>query len=84
MSNTQPINIPRKLASSVPPHVPPNFTSPPISSSFDQYCGHIESASGLRKHWKNHVRSFKDSFMKNHLESNTHGTNLKHTPNKNK
>ena len=65
MSQSKPINIPgRRLASSVPPQGgnPPMFSPPqPCASSFDQYCGHLESASYLRDQWKKHVRSYKDS-----------------------
>lgn len=85
MSKSQPINIPRKLASSVPPQDgPPNFMSPPISiaSSFDKYCGHLDSAQDLRKHWKNHVRSFKEDM--NHMKTHcSKTTNLKQSPHKN-
>lgn len=86
MSQSNPINIPgRKLASSVPPqgNNPPMFTPPQsCASSFDTYCGHLDTASHFRDQWKKHVSSFKDAhFMKAY--SMKESTNLKQTEKKN-
>lgn len=85
MSN--PIQIPkRKLASSCPPQPydgppmksPPFFSPSSISSSFDEYCGHMKDAESFRQYWKKNVFDYKNTKEKHPSNSQFETTtNLK-------